>query len=81
MSEIKIKLKEETKELYERLLGIVHCKGCKYWLPHTQCGYDADYGEYHNYYKYHMPDDEWYAEYWEADDYCSFGEQKEQEHE
>lgn len=55
---------------------IVRCKDCKYWQPHTQCGFDEDNDEYHNYCGYHMPDDEWYAEYWEADDYCSYGERK-----
>lgn len=55
---------------------LVRCKDCKYWLPHTQRGDDEDYGEYHNYCEMHMPDDEWYAGYWNADYYCSYGERK-----
>ena len=58
---------------------IIRCKDCKYWQPHTQCGFDEDNDEYHNYCGYHMPGDEWYAEYWEADDYCSYGERKDNE--
>ena len=62
------------------LSRVVRCKDCKYWEPHTQCGSDEDNDEYHNYCGYHMPSDEWYAGHWEADDYCSYGEKKEQEH-
>lgn len=61
------------------VVEVVRCKGCKYWLPHTQCGSDEDNDEYHNYCNYHMPDDEWYAGYWEADDYCSYGEREDNE--
>ena len=33
-------LKGQAKELYERLLGIVHCKDCKHFINHDKrCGY------------------------------------------
>lgn len=63
------------------LSRVVRCKDCKYWQPHTQRGFDEDNDEYHNYCGYHMPDDEWYAEYWEADDYCSYGKRGQQDDE
>lgn len=58
------------------VVEVVRCKDCKYWLPHMQLGCDEDYGEYHNYCALHVPDDEWYAEEWNADDFCSMGERK-----
>lgn len=30
MTEIKLTIREEKRKLFERLLGIVHCKDCKY---------------------------------------------------
>ena len=79
-------LEQECAEIYGEIIDsdvveVVRCKDCKYWQPHTQCGFDEDNDEYHNYCGYHMPDDEWYAEYWEADGYCSYGERKKQKHE
>ena len=59
---------------------IVRCEDCKYWLPHTQYGYDAHNGTYCNYCNAHMPDDDFEAETWDADDFCSYGERKD-EHE
>ena len=57
---------------------VIRCKDCKHWLPHTQFGYDADYEEYHNYCKRHLPDDDFYAFIKEAEDYCSWAERKEE---
>lgn len=57
---------------------VIRCKDCRYWLPHTQFGYDADWGEYHNYCEKHLPDDEFYAFIKEADDFCSWAERKEE---
>lgn len=77
------RMNDEERELEEEMkdwVKVVRCKDCKYWLPHTKCGVDKDNNEYHNYCKYHMID-ELYPEFWEAEDFCSYGERKEQEHE
>lgn len=76
-------LDEETGEITDitsrdDVIQVVRCKDCKHWLPHTQFGYDADYEEYHNYCKRHLPDDEFYAFIKEADDFCSWAERKEE---
>lgn len=57
---------------------VIRCKDCKYWLPHTQFGYDADWGRYHNYCERHLPDDDFYAFIKEADDFCSWAKRKEE---
>ena len=55
---------------------VVRCKDCKHWLPRTQCGFDEDYDEYHDYCKLLIPDDDYYAYIRKPDDYCSYGEYK-----
>lgn len=55
---------------------VVRCKDCKYWLPHEQFGFDEDNDEYHDYCGYHMPQDEFEAEYWDANDFCNHGKRK-----
>lgn len=57
---------------------IVRCKDCKYWLPHSQFGFDEDNEEYHNYCERLVPDDDYYAFIREADEYCSRAERKEE---
>lgn len=59
---------------------LIRCKDCKYWMPHTQFGYDEDSDEYHNYCKRHLPDDTFYAFMKEADDFCSWAERKKNEY-
>ena len=55
---------------------IVRCKECKYWMPHSQLGYDEDNETYHDYCERLIPDDEYYAFYRDADDYCSRAERR-----
>lgn len=55
---------------------IIRCKDCKYWLPHYQLGFDEDNDEYHDYCERLIPDDEYYAFYRDADDFCSRAERK-----
>ena len=74
-----VETKEELMAERADIVKVIRCKDCKYWQPHTQCGFDEDNDEYHNYCGYHMPEDKWYAGYWEADDYCSYGERKDNE--
>ena len=53
---------------------VVRCKDCKYWLPHSQYGYDYDNDEFYDYCALLVPDDDYYAFRRNADDYCSDGE-------
>lgn len=53
---------------------LVRCKDCIYWFPHTQCGFDEDNDEYHDYCGLLIPDDDYYAYTRKPDDYCSYGE-------
>ena len=55
---------------------IVRCKDCKYWMPHSQLGFDEDNGTYHDYCAKLVPEDEYYAFYRNADDYCSRAERR-----
>ena len=55
---------------------IIHCKDCKHWEPHSQHGWDDEYGLYFNYCAFHMPEDDYYAGHWEAEDYCSYAERR-----
>ena len=55
---------------------IIHCRDCKYWMPHTQLGYDEDHEIYHDYCKKLIPDDEYYAFARRADDFCSRAERR-----
>lgn len=55
---------------------IVRCKDCKHWMPHSQLGYDEDNETYHDYCKNLIPEDEYYAFYRNADDYCSRAERR-----
>ena len=58
---------------------IIRCKECVHWLPHCQLGFDIDNEEYHDYCGKLIPDDEYYAFYRNADDYCSRAERKSDE--
>lgn len=55
---------------------IIRCKDCRYWMPHSQLGFDEDNEEYHDYCEKLVPDDEFYAFYRNADDYCSRAERR-----
>ena len=55
---------------------VVRCKDCIHWFPHTQCGFDEDNDEYHDYCGLLIPDDDYYAFQRKPDDYCSYGERK-----
>lgn len=57
---------------------VVRCKDCIHWFPHTQCGFDEDNDEYHDYCGLLIPDDDYYAFRRKPDDYCSYGEREEQ---
>ena len=56
---------------------LIRCKDCKYWLPHSQFGFDHDNGEYHDYCGRLVPDDEYYAFTRNADEFCSRAERRE----
>ena len=56
---------------------IIRCKDCKYWLPHSQFGFDEDNEEYHDYCERLVPDDDYYAFTRNADDFCSRAERRE----
>lgn len=58
---------------------LIRCKDCKYWLPHSQFGFDKDNDEYYDYCELLVPDDDYYAVTRQADDYCSWAERKEHE--
>lgn len=58
---------------YQELL---RCKDCKYWMPHSQFGFDEDNEEYHDYCGRLVPDDDYYAFTRNADDFCSRAERK-----
>ena len=55
---------------------VVRCKDCIHWFPHTQCGFDEDNDEYHDYCGLLIPDDDYYAFRRKSDDYCSYGERR-----
>ena len=56
---------------------VVRCRDCIHWFPHTQCGFDEDNDEYHDYCGLLIPDDDYYAFRRKSDDYCSYGERRE----
>ena len=56
---------------------IIRCKDCKYWLPHSQFGFDEDNEEYHDYCERLVPEDDYYAFTRDADDFCSRAKRKE----
>ena len=56
---------------------VVRCRDCIHWFPHTQCGFDEDNNEYHDYCGLLIPDDDYYAYTRKPDDYCSYGERRE----
>ena len=64
---------EATKDAVE----VVRCRDCIHWFPHTQCGFDEDNDEYHDYCGLLIPDDDYYAFRRKPDDYCSYGERRE----
>lgn len=55
---------------------VVRCKDCIHWFPQTQCGFDEDNNEYHDYCGLLIPDDDYYAYTRKADDFCSYGERR-----
>ena len=55
---------------------VVRCRDCIHWFPHTQCGFDEDNDEYHDYCGLLIPDDDYYAFQRKPDDYCSYGERR-----
>ena len=55
---------------------LIRCKDCNFWMPHSQFGYDEDNGTYHDYCAKLVPEDEYYAFYRNADDYCSRAERR-----
>lgn len=67
---------EALKELPSAQPEIIRCKDCKYWMPHSQLGYDEDNETYHDYCEKLIPEDEYYAFYRDADDYCSRAERR-----
>lgn len=74
---------EDYERLIDRFISfasaqpeIVRCKECKYWMPHSQLGYDEDNETYHDYCGKLIPEDDYYAFYRDADDYCSRAERK-----
>lgn len=60
------------------LTEFIRCKNCKYWLPHSQFGFDEDNDEYYDYCELLVPDDDYYAITRQAEDYCSRAERKEE---
>ena len=75
----------DTEEVVRRIkeeydihdVEVVRCKDCIHWFPQTQCGFDEDNDEYHDYCGLLIPDDDYYAFRRKADDYCSYGVRKE----
>ena len=57
---------------------LIRCKDCKYWLPHSQFGFDEDNEEYHDYCERLVPEDDYYAFTRNADDFCSRAKRKEE---
>ena len=57
---------------------VIRCKDCKYWLPHSQFGFDEDNEEYHDYCELLVPDDDYYAITRKAEDFCSRAEREEE---
>lgn len=57
---------------------LIRCKDCKYWMPHSQFGFDGDNEEYHDYCERLVPDDDYYAFTRNADDFCSRAKRKEE---
>lgn len=55
---------------------LIRCKDCKYWLPHSQFGFDEDNEEYHDYCERLVPEDDYYAFTRNADDFCSRAERR-----
>jgi len=70
------KVYENWQKGYELVGEVVRCRDCIHWFPHTQCGFDEDNDEYHDYCGLLIPDDDYYAYTRKADDYCSYGERK-----
>ena len=68
----------EDSHNLERVGELIRCKDCNFWMPHSQFGYDEDNGTYHDYCAKLVPEDEYYAFYRNADDYCSRGQRKEE---
>ena len=58
------------------VVEVVRCKDCKYWLPHSQFGFDEDNEEYHDYCERLVPEDDYYAYRRNADEFCSRAERR-----
>lgn len=70
---------DKGKVIGEKYHGeLIRCKDCKYWLPHSQFGFDEDNEEYYDYCELLVPDDDYYAITRKAEDFCSRGERKEE---
>lgn len=69
--------KAASKILTIDAVEVVRCKDCIHWFPHTQCGFDEDNDEYHDYCGLLIPDDDYYAFCRKSDDYCSRGKRRE----
>ena len=79
-----IPINDTAKDYDEMFVGVIRrqpmlirCKDCKYWLPHSQFGFDEDNDEYYDYCELLVPDDDYYAITRQAEDYCSRAERKE----
>jgi hypothetical protein len=57
---------------------LIRCKDCKYWLPHSQFGFDENNEEHHQYCERLVPEDDYYAFTRNADDFCSRAKRKEE---
>lgn len=65
---------QDMRVILSHQAEVIRCKDCKYWMPHSQLGFDEDNEMYHDYCKKLIPDDEYYAFYRNANDYCSRAE-------
>lgn len=76
MREVIMAYSGEGEDLHDltRVGELVRCKDCKFWMPHSQLGYDEDNGTYHDYCEKLIPEDEYYAFYRSANDFCSRAE-------
>lgn len=79
MREIIFKITDEGELI--PMAEVVRCKDCKWWEPHTQCGFDYDNDEYNDYCGLLVPDDDYYAFTRKANDFCSYGERREDDEE
>jgi len=69
-------LMDYIKSMPTALPEITRCRDCKYWMPHSQLGFDEDNDEFHDYCKRLIPEDEFYAFRRGADEWCSRAERR-----